>query len=210
MPAPVLKESGISQFITRESGAIPRDVIDIDAPINIVTSSTATPTVVTCLKNHGYHNGSVVTIAGHTASDDDAAMNDDHAVTVIDDTTFSVPVDLSGGAGGGTGGTVRSAEGSESGTLLVVFSAADFSPVEVASVAGPSVTNDEQLIQTRGDLNLALAYPEDSGMDADGLLQPGDVYPAKRRMDRITARLQEIYGNRFQRVQIKFIGTAEA
>ncbi|MCB7129855.1 MAG: hypothetical protein J3T61_10000, partial [Candidatus Brocadiales bacterium] len=130
MPAPTPKESGISAFITREAGAIPRDVIAVDSPIDIVTSSTASPTVVTTKKTHGYRNGQVVVITGHSGSDDDTAMNDadGHAVTVISPTTFSVAVDLSGGAGGGTGGTVVPLVAT--GIMLVVFAAEDFLPLD--------------------------------------------------------------------------------
>ncbi|KKK88022.1 hypothetical protein LCGC14_2747390 [marine sediment metagenome] len=210
MPAPTPKESGISQFITREAGAIPRDVIAVDSLIDIVTSSTADPTVVTTKKTHGYRNGQVVVITGHSGSDDDATMNqaDGHAVTVISTTTFSVPVDLSGGAGGGTGGTVAPLVAT--GIMLVVFAAEDFLPLDSASVAGPDVTNTEQTIQTRGDLDLDLSLAPDSGFDEDGLLQPGDTLPRNREITRITNRLQELLGNRFQRIEVQFVGTPES
>lgn len=208
MPAPTPKESGISQFITREAGAIPRDVIAVDSPINVVSSSTASPTVITTIKNHGYRNGQVVVIAGHSGSDDDAAVNDvaGHAVTVIDDTTFSIAVDLTGG--GGTGGTVQPLV--DTGIMLIVFAAEDFLPLDSAAVAGPSVTNTEQVIQTRGDEDDTISLPPDSGFDEDGLLQPGDVLPRNREIDRITNRLQELLGNRFQRIEVRFIGDPES
>ncbi len=208
MPAPTPKESGISQFITREAGAIPRDVIAVDSPINVVSTSTASPTVVTLGKTHGYRNGQVVLIAGHSGSDNDAAVNDvaGHAVTVISPTTFSIVVDLTGG--GGTGGTVAPLVGT--GIFKVVFAAEDFLPLDSAVVAGPSVSNTEQVIQTRGDEDITLSLPPDSGFDEDGLLQPGDVLPRKREIDRITNRLQELLGNRFQRIEVEFIGDPES
>jgi len=210
MPAPTPKESGISAFITREAGAIPRDVIAVDSPIDIDTSSTANPTVVTTKKTHGYRNGQVVVITGHSGSDDDATVNQaaGHAVTVISPTTFSIPVDLSAGGGGGVGGSVQTLV--ESGIFKIVFAAEDFLPLDSAAVAGPNVTNTEQVIRTRGDEDITVSLPPDTGFDANGLLQPGDTLPRKREIDRITNRLQELLGNRFQRIEVEFIGDPES
>lgn len=210
MPAPTPKESGISAFITREAGAIPRDIIAVDSPINVTSTSQANPTVLVTEKTHGYRNGQIVVIAGHAGSDDDATVNDaaGHAVTVIDDTSFSIPVDLSGAGGGGTGGTVQLL--TPDGVILIVFAAEDFLPLNSEAVAGPDVTNTEQVIQTRGDEDITLSLPPDSGFDGAGLLQPGDVLPRKREVDRITNRLQELLGNRFQRVELRFIGNPES
>lgn len=209
MPAPTPKESGISAFITREAGAIPRDVIAVDSPINVVSSSAANPTVITTKKNHGYRPGQVVLIAGHSGSNNDAAVNDvdGHAIDVLTDTTFElVGVDLSGG--GGSGGTVAPLV--STGIMVVVFAAEDFLPLDSAAVAGPNVTNTEQVIQTRGAEDANLSLPPDSGFDAAGLLQPGDVLPRKREINRITNRLQELLGNRFQRIEVRFSGNPEA
>jgi hypothetical protein len=83
-------------------------------------------------------------------------------------------------------------------------------PLDSAAVAGPDVTNTEQVIQTRGDEDDAISLPPDTGFDEDGLLQPGDVLPRKREVDRITNRLQELLGNRFQRIELRFVGTPES
>lgn len=209
MPAPTPKESGISAFITREAGAIPRDVIAVDSPIDVVSSSAANPSVITTKKNHGYRPGQIVVITGHSGSADDAEVNDvnGHSITVLTDTTFElVGVDLTGG--GGTGGTVVPLV--DTGIMLVVFAAEDFLPLDSAAVVGPNVTNTEQVIRTRGDEDAAISLPPDTGFDAAGLLQPGDTFPRKREIDRITNRLQELLGNRFQRIEVRFSGNPEA
>ncbi len=210
MPAPTPKESGISAFITREAGAIPRDVIAVDSPIDVVSSSQANPTVITTKKTHGYRPGQVVVITGHSGSTDDAAVNDaaGHVVTVISPTTFSIPVDLITGGAGTGGGTVAPLV--STGIMLVVFAAEDFLPLDSAAVVGPNVTNTEQVIRTRGDEDAAISLPPDTGFDAAGLLQPGDTLPRKREIDRITNRLQELLGNRFQRIEVRFIGNPES
>lgn len=75
---------------------IPRGV----DPTNISGASAADPTVVTS-NSHGLQTGDSVLIAGT----DKSALNNAFTVTVINANTFSVPVDLTGGAA--TGGTVQ-------------------------------------------------------------------------------------------------------
>lgn len=75
---------------------IPRGV----DPTNISGASAANPTVVTS-NSHGLQTGDSVLIAGT----DKSALNNAFTVTVINANTFSVPVDLTGGAA--TGGTAQ-------------------------------------------------------------------------------------------------------
>lgn len=67
----------------------------------ITSSSVANPTVITTPTPHGLVNGESATIAGHAGST--PALNGAQVVTVIDDTHFSVPVNVTVG---GTGGTI--------------------------------------------------------------------------------------------------------
>lgn len=66
----------------------------------ITSSSVANPTVITTPTPHGLVNGESATIAAHVGST--PALNGAHIVTVIDDTHFSVPVNVTVGGAGGT------------------------------------------------------------------------------------------------------------
>jgi hypothetical protein len=70
------------------------------ATVAVTSSSVASPSVITTA-THGLVSGQSVTIAGHTGSTPD--INGTHIVTVINATTFSIPVNVTVG---GTGGTV--------------------------------------------------------------------------------------------------------
>jgi len=211
MPAPIPKESAISAFITREAGAIPRDVVAVDQPKIVGASTQASPTVVTIAATHGRRTGDQVVITGHAGSDNDAAVNDPagHVVTVISPTTFSIPVDLTGAAGaggGGTGGVLTSLAGFETGRLLAIFAAEDRGVTVDASVepaAGPPA-NTETSDVTRGD--------NDSGFDVNGklVIASTPTIPSKRRNDRIHAALTTLYGNRFEDIEVQFVGNPEA
>jgi len=74
--------------------------------IPIVANSQANPTVITTAVPHGLTTGQVVVIAGNV--DASPTINGAQTVTVISPTTFSVPVNTSGGAAG-TGGEIRRA-----------------------------------------------------------------------------------------------------
>jgi len=78
--------------------------VDTATAVAITSSSAASPTVITTTAVHGYATGDSVTISGHGGSDDDDAVNASHQVTVVTTTTFTIPVDLTGGAG--TSGSV--------------------------------------------------------------------------------------------------------
>lgn len=73
------------------------------AAIDIDSMTAASPTEITTDGAHGLVSGDTVTIAGVTGGTP-GTINGDHVVTVTGATTFTVAVDLSGGAG--TGGTV--------------------------------------------------------------------------------------------------------
>jgi hypothetical protein len=88
-----MQQSGRNAFIWYNEIAI--------AGTSIVSSSVADPTVITTASAHGLNTGASVTITGHAGST--PAIDGAHVVTVIDDTTFSIPVEVTVG---GTGGTV--------------------------------------------------------------------------------------------------------
>jgi hypothetical protein len=70
--------------------------------IPITSNSQANPTVVTTPVPHGLTTGQVILISGVAASS--PTINGERTVTVISETTFSVPVDTSAGSAG-TGGS---------------------------------------------------------------------------------------------------------
>lgn len=94
-----LQKANVVHKVTgeRHSGQI---IQNLALSIPILTASQANPTVITTSRNHGISNGQTVRIAGNSQG----AVNGDLVATVVSTTTFTVPVDLSGG--GGTGGTV--------------------------------------------------------------------------------------------------------
>ena len=82
-----------------------RQVETIVAPpatVTITSSSVADPTVITAAASHLLTSGDVITIAGHTGSTPD--INGAWVVTVIDATTFTIPIAVTVG---GTGGTIQ-------------------------------------------------------------------------------------------------------
>lgn len=69
--------------------------------VAITSSSIANPTVITTAA-HTFVSGDTVTIAGHTGST--PAVDGDRVATVVNGTSFTVPLNVTGG---GTGGTAR-------------------------------------------------------------------------------------------------------
>ena len=72
------------------------------APATIVTSSIASPTVITTSAAHGLATGDTVTIADHITAVPLAEVNAEHTVTVTAATTFTVPVNVTTGGTDGT------------------------------------------------------------------------------------------------------------
>lgn len=73
--------------------------------VPITSNSQANPTVITTPVPHGLSTGHVILIAGVSGSS--PTINGERTVTVISATTFSVPVDTSGGSAGTGGSFVR-------------------------------------------------------------------------------------------------------
>jgi|SRR6266850_7436764 len=74
---------------------------DYAAPVAIVSSSVASPTLITTSTPHGRTSGNTVTITGHVGST--PAIDGPRVVTVVSPTTFTIPVNVTVA---GTGGTV--------------------------------------------------------------------------------------------------------
>ena len=68
--------------------------------IPITSSSVANPSVITTTVAHRLTNGQKVLIAGHSGST--PSINAEHVATVIDATSFSIPINVTGGGTGGT------------------------------------------------------------------------------------------------------------
>jgi len=69
-------------------------------PVTIVSSSVASPSVITTATPHGLTTGDKVLIAGHAGST--PSINAEHVATVVTTTTFTIPVNVTVGGTGGT------------------------------------------------------------------------------------------------------------
>lgn len=69
--------------------------------VTITSSSVASPSVITTAANT-FVSGDTVTIAGHTGST--PAIDGDRVATVVNGTSFTIPINVTVG---GTGGTAR-------------------------------------------------------------------------------------------------------
>lgn len=77
-------------------------LLDVLGPsVAVTSSSVANPSVITTAANR-FVSADTVTIAGHSGSTPD--INGDRVATVTSGTTFTIPVNVTGG---GTGGTAR-------------------------------------------------------------------------------------------------------
>jgi hypothetical protein len=85
------------------SGGNTYEFVPASSSVNITSSSTANPTVITAASAHGLISGDIVTIAGHSSTPD---INGEHVITWLSTTTFSIPVNVS--SGGGAAGTITS------------------------------------------------------------------------------------------------------
>ena len=95
--------------------------LDTGQRVAPITSNTqANPSVVTTPVPHGLTSGDIVLISG--VSDSDADINGERVVTVIDATSFSVPVDASVSAG--TGGSFVRANSANGGVGYLQVTAA--------------------------------------------------------------------------------------
>lgn len=98
--------STTATFTEASGGGYSSQSIDPDASfiesVTITSSSAENPTKITATA-HGLATNDYITIANHSGSS--VNLNGTHQVTKIDDDTFTIPVDLSGGSGG-TGGTL--------------------------------------------------------------------------------------------------------
>ncbi len=98
----LLAAKGTHSSATDETGIQDSD----HATKTISTSSVADPSVITTSGAHGLASGMTVVIAGHAGSTPD--INSTHVVTVLNATTFSIPVNVTVG---GTGGTAQRSMG---------------------------------------------------------------------------------------------------
>lgn len=84
-----------------ESSSVDHASGPMNRSTDVTSSSVANPSIIVTATPHGFANGQIVLIAGHSGSTPD--INDEHVATVISPTTFSIPVNVTVG---GTGGTV--------------------------------------------------------------------------------------------------------
>lgn len=94
--------NGVVTPATFSSGSGPDgvDQINFNTTGAIISSSVANPTVITTTAAHGLVTGNKIIIAGHTGST--PAISGIYTVTVINSTTFTIPVNVTVGGTGGT------------------------------------------------------------------------------------------------------------
>ena len=102
---PIGKQMAYGQgrlFVAVNEGAeiVAGDLVFGGSTTNVgITGSTAVnPTVVTTAANHGFSNGDLVTISGHSSS---PLINSTYAVSSVAATTFTVPVNVTTAGRGG-------------------------------------------------------------------------------------------------------------
>ncbi len=125
----------------REPGQI---IQEIGRQKAILTSSVASPSIITTAVAHGIADGQTVRIAGHVGST--PSINDDYVATVVSPTTFSIPVNVTVA---GTGGTVTQYNSADWDTESI---AADYTldvnqttiPIVSSSQASPSIIATSQ------------------------------------------------------------------
>jgi hypothetical protein len=100
-PSSDYEDEDIERKIDQASGII-LDYLKgrANKPATVVSSSVASPTVITTTAAHGYITGETAAIAGHVGSTPD--LNGAFVVTVLSSTTYSIPVAVTGAGTGGT------------------------------------------------------------------------------------------------------------
>ncbi len=84
--------------------------VTLTLSVRVTSSSVANPSVITA-PLHGFGSGDSVTISGHTGST--PAVNGTYTITVLDDNTFSIPLNVTvAGTGGRATGLRKMAAGS--------------------------------------------------------------------------------------------------
>jgi len=78
------------------------DEVIHDERVVIVSSSVANPSVITTAEAHGYETGQLIGISSHSGSTPD--INGYHFVTVVDETHYSIAVNVTVGGTGGVSG----------------------------------------------------------------------------------------------------------
>lgn len=144
--------------------------VPIPAAVCTITANTkAAASVVTTAIPHGLTSGETVTIAGSNST---VTIDGDRVVTVLSATTYSVPVDTSGGASAGTAGT-STYKGTGTGHVKRV-DAAD-AHVSLRLVASPSNTTNVHI----GASTAMTAFDGTTHAATDGEpLGPGQAFAA--------------------------------
>ncbi len=145
--------------------AFPR-AIDVVASLAIASSSIANPTVVTTMLPHGLASGQSVTIASHAST---PSLNGTHVVTVIDETTFTVPVAVTVAA---TGGTITGSAAFP--YLLAGIRHATYAQAKFLLAGGADMADATTMRAARGMTSASepnVSYTQDRGMETPFIAQ---------------------------------------
>ncbi len=135
------------------------------SPTNITGSTTASPTVVTSA-GHGLLTGDSVLIAGT----DKSGLNTGWTVTVINSSTFSVPLDLSILGGAASGGTVQRTSHRGWAAIAQVFAITGTSVAPTLQHA-PKAVSGSFVNLTGGAFTAKTALGAERKASASGILQ---------------------------------------
>ncbi len=104
----------------------------IGAPIT--SSSVANPSVILCDEVHNLESGQSVTIADHIGST--PAINAAHIITVIDTTSFTIPVNVTVGGTAGFAALTGGFDGADDSVVLELENAERYNQFTLISGAG--------------------------------------------------------------------------
>lgn len=98
------------------AGAVYRLLFPGATPVTITSSSIANPTNILCAAAHGLATGDTVLIEGHSGSVPN--INGEHVVTVVNDTNYTIPVNVTTGGTGGTSTGIPSMVNNDTSLIL--------------------------------------------------------------------------------------------
>jgi len=151
--------------------ALDDDVIFYES-VSIVSSSVASPSVITTLEDHGLVTGQSVEIAGHTGSS--PSINRLHTITRTGNKTFTIPVNVTVSGTGGTatrrlfgGNIILPSEAGLGGygvvPIVINISAADYNMISERRYIKTTIFSGlSPAIASNGMLGISSNFPNDA------------------------------------------------
>lgn len=156
-----LLTSGGTPYTATQALLYPRTV-DSMSTLTIASSSVANPTLITTVAPHGFASGQTVVISGHAST---PALDGSHVITVVDAVSFTVPVDVTVGA---TGGSLTNEDVPSIAVLPSGIRNATYAQAKFLNAGGADMADASTMRAARGMLNAAepnISYTQDLGLD---------------------------------------------